>query len=134
MTSTAELKLSYFDGGERERSVNITFAEMDDGGGLNIRVWVRAEARPLAMVNMLAIGLDALLSHYGDQGVFTPLHDIQKQLSAAIQLTTDALVFEVEVLEKVRTIPITPEMIEKLFGMTPEQDGDDDPSFQVHSE
>ena len=83
---------------------------------MSVEVKVAERARPLAMMAMFGLALDALLNHYGNQGIYSPLHSTQPKLGKAIEETVDALVFEVEVLDHVRTIPATEEFLNRLFG------------------
>lgn len=112
----AHITLIYEDEGVRqEPHVELTFIQ-EGTDQLAVGVKPNPRARPLAMMAMFGLSLDALLNHYGRQGIYSPLHSCQPKLGKAVEETVDALIFEVEVVEHVRTIPATEEFLNRLFG------------------
>lgn len=117
---SAEVKLNYLSDGKRGQIANLEFRDKENDG-VAIDVYVDTAAHPLWVVGMFGIALSAILEHYGEQGVFTPMHDIRTMLDMAVKQTHEALEFELAI-EEARIIPITPEQVKTLFGIQP---GDD---------
>jgi len=113
----ASINLRY--GDMVEDAVRITFSQQPEDTGLNVRVEiVNPVARPLAMMQMYAIALSAVLGHYSSQGVYSPVSDLARVLDIAITQTMEAIEVEVElerVIDSVGTLPITADDIDRLF-------------------
>lgn len=117
----AILRLIYVDEDGTER-VEITqrFEQVEgEDMGMTVSSSVNPNVRPLAMTGLYTLAMMALLDHYARDGQYTPAHELRGMLEKASQLTDEALELQValEGMEsKIRTIPITPEEIERLFG------------------